>query len=328
VTTTAARVTTPRRGAPPRAPRSRFRLLTATIAAIVLALLVAAAVFVVAASWPAMRHYGIVSFLTHARWAPSEATATARSPNPYGIIGFVYGTLVTSVLALLIAVPISIGVALFLNEMAPIRLRGPLTVVTELLAMVPSVVYGFWGVFALIPVLRPVALFLENTLGKVPVAGVAFRGPYFGFSYFTAAIVLAIMILPIITALSREVIAVVPSDLKEASYALGATRWETVRAVVLPVSRSGLVGASFLGLGRALGETIAVTMVIGNSVLGISKSIFGQGATMASVIANEFTEANQPFHIRSLFVVSFWLMVLTLAVNAVGRLVVGWARRT
>ncbi len=158
-------------------------------------------------------------------------------------------------------------------------------------------VYGFWGIFALIPALYPVVNFLTSTLGKVPLIGGVFAGPFFGLSYFTAGIILAIMVLPIVTALCREVFATAPADEKEAALALGMTRWEMLRTAVLPRSRSGIVGAAILGLGRAFGETIAVTMVIGNNVLSITKSIFSQGATMASVIANEFTEATEPFHL-------------------------------
>jgi phosphate transport system permease protein len=311
------------------APRPRrkggdrsFRLIVLGSALTLLALIVGLVVFLLVRSWPAIQHYGFWSFLTSSRWAPSEATVTSRHPNPYGIQQFIYGTVVTSAIALVLAVPVALGVALFLNELAPARMRGPLVTVTELLAMVPSVVYGFWGVFALVPAIRPMVGFLTRTLGAVPVIGIPFHGPFFGFSYFTAGIVLAIMILPIITALAREAIATVPVDEKEAAYAVGSTRWEMIRAVVLPHSRSGLVAASFLGLGRALGETIAVTMVIGNRVLDRGTSLFGQGATLASAIVNEFTEANRPFHLASLFVLGFWLMVLTFVVNAAGRLLI------
>jgi phosphate transport system permease protein len=268
-----------------------------------------------------MRHYGFVSSL-HVRWAPSEASAASRRPDPYGIVQFVYGTVLTSAIAMLIAVPVSIGVAAFITQVCPQRLRRPLAAVTDLLAAVPSVVYGFWGIFALLPALRPVASFVENTFGRLPVAGSFFAGPFFGFSYLAAAVVLAIMVLPIITSIVREVFSAVPAGQTQAAYALGATRWETIRKAVVPYGRSGIFGASFLGLARAFGETIAVTMVIGNNPLTITRSILGQGATMASVIANEFTEANQPFHLESLFVVAFWLLIITLLVNVVARLII------
>ena len=307
-------------------PDSAFRWLTWALGATVVGVLAAMAIFVLGEAFPSIRHYGFFSFL-HSRWAPSEATADAASPNPYGITQFVYGTVVTSTIAMAMAVPISVGVALYITQVAPPRLRTPLVTVTELLAAVPSVVYGFWALFALLPALRPVARLFESTFGRLPLVGTLFEGPYFGFSYLAASIVLTIMILPIITAIVREVFATVPRDHREAALALGATRWEMIRTAVLPYSRNGILGASFLGLGRALGETIAVTMVIGNNVIGISKSLLGQGATLASVVANEFTEANQPFHIESLFVVAFWLLLITLAVNVGARLIVNRAGR-
>jgi phosphate transport system permease protein len=304
-----------------------FRALTAGAGWLVIAVLVATALFLLGEAWPALRHYGVLSFLTSQRWAPSEATADAAQPNPYGILQFVYGSALTSLLAMLVAVPVSVAVALYITDVAPSWLRRPLSYLVDLLAAIPSVVYGFWGIFALVPALKPIGDFLASTLGVVPGLGVLFSGPFFGVSYFTAGIILAIMILPIITAICREVFAVAPVAEKEAALALGATRWEMLRMAVLPRSRSGIVGAGILGLGRALGETIAVTMVIGNNVLGISRSIFGQGATMPSVIANEFTEANQPFHLQSLFVVAGWLLILALVVNVAGKLVVARVRK-
>jgi phosphate transport system permease protein len=279
-------------------------------------------VFLIAQAWASMSHYGVVSALTSSRWAPSEATATGGGVNPYGILQFVYGTALTSLIALVVAVPVAVAIALFITDFAPQRLRRPLSSLVDLLAAVPSVVYGFWGIFAFIPAIDPVVNWLTGTLGKLPIIGGVFAGPFFGRSYFTAALVLAIMVLPIITAVCREVFRTVPQGEREAAYALGATRWEMARLAVLPRSRSGIVGASILGLGRAIGETIAVTMVIGNLVLGITKSIFGQGATMASVIANEFTEATEPFHLESLFVVAFWLLILAVFVNIIARRIV------
>ncbi len=317
-------LTRPRGGR--RADRA-FRALTALAAALVIVSLVAMALFLVDEALPSMRHYNPVSFLTSTRWAPSEAVAGSSSVNPYGIVQFIYGTLLTSFMAMVLAVPVAIGVALYITEMAPAIIRRPLSYLVDLLAAIPSVVYGFWGVFALIPALKPVGTFLADTLGHVPLLGAAFNGPFFGYSYFAAGVVLAIMILPIITAICREVFAVAPSDEKDAALALGATRWEMLRMAVLPRSRSGIVGASILGMGRAIGETIAVTMVIGNSVLAITTSILGQGSTMASVIVNEFTEANQPFHLDSLFVVALWLLALSLVVNVAGKAVVSRTSR-
>jgi phosphate transport system permease protein len=313
------------RGAPARsAVRNSdllFRRLMAAAALFVMLTLAATAVFLVVKSWPALTHYGPFSFLTSTRWAPSEASATSSSPNPYGIVQFVVGTLITSVVAMLIAVPVSVAVALYITNLAPAVLRRPLSGLVDLLAAIPSVVYGFWGVFALIPALGPIGTGLTGLSG-IPVIGGIFAGPFFGYSVFAAGVVLSIMVLPIVTAICREVFATAPIAEKEAALGLGATKWEMLRMAVLPRSRSGIVGAAILGMGRAFGETIAVTMVIGNNVLSIPKSLLGQGATLPSVMANEFTEANQPFHLDSLFVVAACLLVLSLVVNVAGKWVV------
>jgi phosphate transport system permease protein len=300
-----------------------FKAAVFAAAGIVLLVLLCTAAFLIDQGWPALRHYGFFSFLTS---APSDATPTSTHPNPYGILQFVYGTAVTSLIGMVIALPVAVAVALFITEVAPAWMRRPLSYAVDLLAAIPSVVYGFWGIFALLPALHPIVNFLISTLGRIPGIGAVFAGPFFGVSYFAAGLVLAIMVLPIVTAICREVFATTPVDEKEAARALGLTRWEMLRTALLPRSRSGIVGAGILGLGRAFGETIAVTMVIGNSVLAITTSIFGQGATMSSVIANEFTEAVEPFHLQSLFVVAFWLLVITFVVNVAGRLVVRRAR--
>ena len=299
-----------------------FGSAVALTGGLVLVVIVGMVVFLVLQGLPAMQHYGFFSFITAGRWAPSEADPTLTHPNPYGILQFMYGMLITSLIGMIIAVPLAIGAALVITEIAPRRLQRPLSSLVDLLAAVPSVVYGFWGIFALIPAIRPIVDFLTSTLGTVPVIGVVFGGPFFGVSYFTAGLVLAIMILPIIAAVCREVFRSTPRNEKEAAFALGATRWEMIRIAVMPRARSGIVGASLIGLGRALGETIAVTMVIGNAVLHINPSVFSQGATMSSVIANEFTEATEPFHLSALFVVGFWLLVVALIVNVVARAVV------
>lgn len=299
-----------------------FRAAMLGAAGVVVVVLLAMAAFLVIEALPALRHYGPLSFLGSDRWAPSDATPHGTSPNPYGILQFIYGTVLTSVIGMLIAVPMAVGIALYITGVAPAWLRRPLSYLVDLLAAIPSVVFGFWGIFALIPALQPIVSFLTSTLGKIPGIGTVFAGPFFGLSYFTAGVILAIMVLPIVTALCREIFATAPADEKEAALALGMTRWEMLRTAVLPRSRSGIVGAAILGLGRAFGETIAVTMVIGNNVLSISKSIFSTGATMASVIANEFTEAVEPFHLDSLFVVAGWLLIISLIVNIAGKLVV------
>jgi phosphate transport system permease protein len=302
-----------------------FRYATLAASLLVIAALVGTAVFLIYEAMPAMRHYGFFSFLGSKRWAPSEAGPNDAQHNPYGILQFIYGTVLTAFIGMLLAVPTAVAIALFITDVAPRRLRRPLSYLVDLLAAVPSVVYGFWGVFALIPAIRSPANGINNSIGKIPVIGGVFAGPFFGVSYIAAGLVLAIMVLPIITAICREVFYVAPVAEKEAALALGATRWEMLRMAVLPRSRSGIVGASILGLGRAMGETIAVTFVIGNSVLTITKSIFGQGATLASVIANEFTEATEPYHLDALFVVGFWLLVLSLIVNVIGKKVVSRA---
>jgi phosphate transport system permease protein len=299
-----------------------FRVLVAGSAALILLFFAATAFFLVDKAWPAVSHYGLFSFLDSTRWAPSEAAIAKPGVNPYGVLQFVYGTVLTSFIAMLLAVPVAVGLALYITDVAPVRLRKPLAYTVDLFAAVPSVVYGFWGIFALLPRLHPIADHLTSWFGGIPVIGALFAGPFFGPSYFAAGIVLSIMILPIITAICREVFAVAPVAEKEAALALGATRWEMLRMSVLKRSTAGIFGASLLGLGRAFGETIAVTMLIGNSVLAISTSIFGQGATMPSIIVNEFTEATEPFHLSSLFVVATLLLLITLVVNIVGKLVV------
>jgi phosphate transport system permease protein len=306
----------------PRLGDSAFRVFVLAAAAVILLAFVGTAGFLVNESWPSLRHYGPLSFLGSSRWAPSEVVATASHPNPYGVLQFVYGTVVTSAIAMLIAVPVGVAVALFVNEIAPRRLRKPLASTIDLFAAIPSVVYGFWGIFALIPAIRPYATDVATWSAGKPVFGTIFAGPFFGPSYITAGFVLAIMILPIITAICREIFDVAPQAEKEAALALGATRWEMLRMAILRRSRVGIFGASILGLGRAFGETIAVTMVIGNSVLAITDSLFGQGATLPSVIANEFTEATEPYHLQSLFVVATVLLCITLLVNVLGKVVV------
>jgi phosphate transport system permease protein len=297
-----------------------FRVLVGGTGLVVTLAFAATAFFLVKEAWPAFSHYGFFSSLESSRWAPSDAGLVKN--NPYGVLQFVYGTVLTSVIAMLLAVPVAVGLALYITDVAPMRLRKPLAYVVDLFAAVPSVVYGFWGIFALLPQLHPIADHLSSWLGGIPVVGAVFAGPFFGPSYFAAGIVLAIMVLPIVTAICREVFAVAPAAEKEAALALGATRWEMIRMSVLKRSTAGIFGASLLGLGRAFGETIAVTMLIGNSVLAITTSIFGQGATMPSVIANEFTEATEPFHLQSLFVVGTLLLLITLVINVLGKLVV------
>jgi phosphate transport system permease protein len=279
-------------------------------AALSLVLLVAALVLeMVQRGWPAMRAFGL-GFLVTSTWDPVA--------EQLGAVPFIYGTVLSSLLALLIAVPLGIGAAVYLAEVAPMGVRTPVAFLVELVAAVPSVVYGLWGIFVLAPLLRTwVQPGLGATLGFLPF----FRGPSYGVGMLAAGIILAIMVVPFITAVSREVLLAVPNAQREAALALGATRWETTRIAVLRYGRSGLIGAVLLGLGRALGETMAVTMVIGNRP-EVALSLFAPGYTMASVIANEFTEATSDLYLSALIEIGLLLFVVTVAVNALARLLV------
>ena len=236
----------------------------------------------------------------------------------FGAMPFIYGTLVSSLLALLIAVPLSIGVAVFTTEMCPVKLRGPLSFFVELLAAIPSVVYGLWAIFVLVPLLSSyLEPFLSRTLGWTGF----FSGPPYGISMLAAGIILAIMIIPIISSIAREVLMVVPQHQREGVLALGATRWEMIRVGVLRNARAGIMGGIILGLGRALGETMAVTMVIGNRP-EIAKSLFAPGYTMASVLANEFSEATGDVYLSALIEIGLALFLVTIVVNALARFLV------
>ena len=236
------------------------------------------------------------------------------SRNIYHGGALVFGTIVTSIIALILGVPVAVASALFINEMCPRRLRSPLSILVDLLAAVPSVVYGLWGVFVLAPKLLPAEKWFASTFSFIPWIGGGIPTLY---NYFIAGLILAIMILPIVSAISREVIATVPQELKEASLALGATRWEMIRMSVIPYSRSGITGGAMLGMGRAIGETIAVVLVIG-SAPKIGSHLFAQGYTLAAVIANEFGEATG-IHTSALFAAGLVLFVLTLIVNVIAR---------
>ena len=258
---------------------------------------------------------GLLSFVFGSEWDVVR--------DAYGALPFIYGTLVTSLLALLVAVPISVGLALFLTEMSPPRVRSIISFPIALLAGIPSVVYGLWGLFVLVPLLRShVEPWLQRTLGFLPV----FQGAPIGLGYLAAGIVLAIMILPTITSIAIEVLRTVPLSLREAALALGATRWETIRISVLPYARAGIMGATILGLGRALGETMAVTMLIGNSPT-ISTSLFAPGYSLPAVIANEFAEASGALHTGALAALGLILFAVTLLLNVAARILVRLSRR-
>ena len=260
-------------------------------------------------SGPSWHAFGFKFFVGH-DWDPVN--------EQFGAMPFIYGTLVSSFVALLIAVPLSIGVAVFTTEMCPVALRNPLSFFVELLAAIPSVVYGLWAIFVLVPILSHyVEPFLSRTLGWTGF----FVGPPYGISMLAAGIILAIMIVPIISSITREVLMVVPQHQREAALALGATRWEMIRVGVLRNARAGIMGGIILGLGRALGETMAVTMVIGNRP-EIAKSLFAPGYTMASVLANEFSEATGDVYLSALIEIGLALFLVTIVVNALARLLV------
>lgn len=286
-----------------------FRGVSALFAASVVIVLAAMAFEMWKASRPAFAEFGW-GFITSTDWNPVR--------DEFGALPFLYGTVVSSLLALAISVPISLGVAIFLSEMAPSWLRGPAGFLVELLAAVPSVIYGLWGIFALAPFLRNVVEpALAKSLGFLPL----FQGPHQGFGMLAGGIILAIMITPTISSVSREVLKAVPPHLREGALALGSTRWEALRTVILPYAKSGIVGAVILGLGRALGETMAITMVIGNRA-EISASLFAPSYTMASVIANEFTEATGELHLAALTEVGLLLFAVTLLLNIGARVLV------
>ena len=262
-------------------------------------------------SRPSLVAFGL-KFFTRQAWDPVS--------GDFGALPFIYGTLATSLLALCMAVPLALGVAIFLTELCPRPLRAPISFLTELLAAIPSVVYGLWAVFVLVPLMRTViGPFLVKFFGWTGL----FTGANFGVGLLTASIILAIMILPIISSLTRDIMTAVPNSQREAVLALGATRWEMIRIGVLRNSRIGIVGAIMLGLGRALGETMAVTMVIGNHP-NIGKSLFAPANTLASVIAGEFSEATSDMYYSALIEIGLALFLVTIVVNAVARLMV-WA---
>lgn len=260
------------------------------------------------------------SHLTIAQFGFKFFTRQAWDPvsGDFGALSFIYGTLVSSLLALVIAVPLSVGLAVFVTEMCPRSLRGIISFLSELLAAIPSVIYGLWAIFVLAPLLRNyVEPFLADTLGWTGL----FSGPPLGIGMLAAGIILAIMIIPIISSITREVLVAVPQHQREATLAIGATRWEMVRMGVLRNARAGILGAVILGLGRAIGETMAVTMIIGNRP-EIAKSLFAPGYTMASVIANEFSEATDDRFLSALVEVGLALLIVTLIVNTLARLLV------
>jgi phosphate transport system permease protein len=287
-----------------------FRQLTRAAAIAVLVLLSAVIVSLIRGSIPALTTFGF-GFLFSSRWNPVTEI--------FGAMPAIYGTLVTSFIAMLFAVPLGLMIAFFLTALCPLWLRRPIGIAIELLAGIPSIIYGIWGLFVFAPFLQQTLQpFLIETVGNVPVIGALFGGPPYGIGMLTAGLILAIMVLPFVTAISRDVFEAVPAVLKEAAYGLGCTTWEVTRNVVLPYARVGVIGGIMLGLGRALGETMAVTFVIGNAHR-ISSSLLAPGTTISATIANEFTEAVGDLYTSALIALGLILFVITFIVLAIAR---------
>jgi phosphate transport system permease protein len=288
----------------------QFRILLTASAVLVLLALAGAALSMLWSGRSVLLSEGL-GFFTSSDWNPVE--------NKYGALVPIYGTLVTALIAMLIAVPVSYGIAFFLTEIAPRRLRTLLGSAIELLAGIPSIIYGMWGFFVLMPVMREVLIpWLDATLGPLPLIGPLFRGPPIGAGMLTSGIVLSIMVIPFVSSVMRDVFLTVPTRLKESAYALGSTRWEVNRDIVLPYTRSAVIGGIFLGLGRALGETMAVAFVIGNSV-GFTASLLEPSTTIAALIANDFGEATEEYR-AALLLLGFVLFIVTFVVLALARL--------
>jgi phosphate transport system permease protein len=284
-----------------------FRAATGAVAALVLVLVAAIAVVLTQDAWRSIDKFGL-SFWRTSIWDPVS--------GEFGALPFIWGTLYSSILALLIATPIALGIAVFISELSPAWLRQPLVFLTELLAAIPSIVYGLWGIFVMVPVVRALEASLPDAIRALPF----FSGPPLGLGMLSAALILAIMVIPFTSSVAREVLKSVPSAQREAAYALGATRFEAIRAALF-YARTGIIGGVMLGFGRALGETMAVTMVIGNNPR-VSLSLFAPQYTMAAVIANEFTEAADDLYLSALIEIGLVLFVITLVINSLSRLLI------
>ena len=295
-----------------------FRWLTFACSVAVLIVLAGVIVALVQGSWPALAHFGF-GFLTTQSWNPVK--------EKFGAVAPIYGTLMTSFIAMLLAVPFALGIAFFLTEICPVKLRRPIATAIELLAAIPSIIYGIWGLFVFAPFLQAhLQPWVINLFDGVPLLQDLFAGPPYGIGILTAGLILSIMVLPFITAISRDVFTACPTVLKEAAYGIGCTRWEVFRKVVVPYSRTGVIGGVMLGLGRALGETMAVTFVIGNAHR-VSASLFAPGTTISASIANEFTEADGDLYTSSLILLGLILFVISLIVLSAARLLLMRAQR-
>ncbi len=288
-----------------------FRILVLSAALFVLLSLGAAAFSMFYGGLPAFRKFGL-GFIYRSEWDPVR--------QDFGALVPIFGTLVTSAIAMVIAVPVSFGIAVFLTELCPNWLRGSVAAAIELLAGIPSIIYGMWGLFVFVPFMSDyIEPWLSDTFGDIPVLNTLFDGPPLGIGMLTAGIILAVMVIPFISSVMRDVFSLVPTPLREAAFGLGATKWEVVRGVVLPYTRTAVVGGIFLGLGRALGETMAVTFVLGNAHQ-LSASLLAPGNSIAAAIANEFTEADSEIYLSSLIGLGFLLFVVTFIVLAAAKL--------
>jgi phosphate transport system permease protein len=291
-----------------------FATSVAALAMLVPLTLVAITLLILIDSWPALTTFGI-SYFTTTEWDPVKLV--------FGAAAYVYGTLVTTIIAVVLAAPVAIGAAIYLTEFAPRVIRAPIAFTIELLAYIPSIVYGLWAIFVMVPVMRStIEPALQATFGQLPVIGHLFSGTPVGFDLLSGGVVLAIMILPILMAVSREVLLAVPPTQREAMIGLGATRWEAVSRAVLPYARPGIIGGAVLGVGRAFGETMAVTMVVGNSSREISGSLFVPGYTMASAIANQFVEADSELYFSAIVEIALVLLLVAIVVNGVARVLI------
>ncbi len=289
-----------------------FRIGTGAFAALVLLIVLGIAFELTRQSALSIAKFGL-KFWTTSTWNPVS--------GDFGALPFIWGTLYSSILALLIATPIALGIAIFISELSPRILRQPLAYLTELLAAIPSIVYGLWGIFVLVPLVRKLELATPDALKKIPL----FSGPPLGVGMLAAALILAVMVIPFTSSVAREILKNVPSTQREAAYALGATRWEAIK-VAIGFGKSGIIGAVMLGFGRALGETMAVTMVIGNSPQ-VSASLFKPQYTMAAVIANEFTEAADELYLHALIEIGLLLFIITVGVNLLSRMLIWSTKR-
>ncbi len=288
-----------------------FSLISFLSALLILILIIGIFIVLLKESFPAIKEFGIIQFITNTEWNPVKEV--------FGGATQLFGTIITTILALVFAVPVGLGIAIFLTEVSPNFLKTPLGIAIEMLAAIPSIIYGMWGLFTLAPIISEyVEPALNKTLGNIPIIGVLFQGMMNGIDIFTASLVLSIMIIPFIASVARDALNLTPNIMKESAYALGATKWEVIKDVMIPYSKLGIYGGIVLALGRALGETMAVAFVIGN-VPQITPHLFDPATTITTTLANEFTEADSEIYLSSLFYLAFILFILSFIVLAIAK---------